>query len=48
METFLGPEKNGNKQSECHWGLKKARFSGPTPSNGPSIEFAPNKVQNWP
>jgi hypothetical protein len=29
---------------EWHWGPKKSRFSGPTPSNGPSNGFAHIKI----
>jgi hypothetical protein len=35
---------NGHERSECHLGLKKSIFSGPTPSNGPSNGFAPIKI----
>ncbi len=40
--NFFGPW-NGSKRSECHLGPTKLRFSGPTPSSGPSNGFAPIK-----
>ncbi len=43
-ETFLGPEMAASEAS-AFWGTKKSRFSGPTPSNGPSNRFACIKLK---
>jgi hypothetical protein len=40
----LPPQQLEHERSECHLGLKKLRFSGPTPSNGPSNGFALIKI----
>jgi hypothetical protein len=40
---FFGHSK-GNERSECHLGPKMSRFSGPTPSNGPSNGFSRIKI----
>ncbi len=44
---FFGPwNGHAHERRECHLGPKKPRFSGPTPSNGPSNGFAPIKIIN--
>jgi hypothetical protein len=45
IETFLGPEMSTSEAISI-WAQKKSRFSGSTPSSGPSNGFAIYTVNN--